>query len=172
MTESAKDLPEEVRSWLGQKRYEQEGEFDVERGYIFTSCSTVQNGNPLFWEEKVADEITGGFIAPLTMISVWGRPHYWSPGRTEEAKAMQVHFDLKQALELPEAIIADNSITFGEPVRIGDRLHIFQVLQSVSELKTTRLGTGRFWTLEVVYENQKGDWVATESFTGFGYRRD
>lgn len=42
------ELPEQVREWIGQRRYEQAGEFEVERGYIFTSCASVENGNPLF----------------------------------------------------------------------------------------------------------------------------
>ena len=46
--------PTEVQRWIGQKRYEQEGEFDVERGYVFTTCASVENGNPLFWDEKAA----------------------------------------------------------------------------------------------------------------------
>ena len=165
------ELPEDVASWIGQKKYEQWGEFDVERGYIFTSCASVQNGNPLFWDEKAAQELTGGFIAPPTMISVWFRPHYWSPGRTEEAVPLQVHFDLKKHLGLPEAVMTDNTITFYEPVRVGDRLKTYQVLRSVSDEKQTKLGLGRFWVIDVEYENQKGEKVATESYTGLGYRR-
>ena len=60
------ELPAEVRGWIGQKRYEEEGEFDVERGYVFTTCASVENGNPLFWDEKAAQELTGGWIAPPT----------------------------------------------------------------------------------------------------------
>jgi hypothetical protein len=45
------------------------------------------------------------------------------------------------------------------------------VLRSVSEEKTTKLGTGRFWVIDVVYANQSGELVAVESYTGFGYRR-
>jgi len=165
------ELPQEVESWIGQKRYEQEGEFDVERGYIYTTCASVENGNPLFWDEKLANEVTDGPIAPPTMISVWFRPHYWAPGRTEEAQPLQVHFDLKEALALPEAVMTDNTITFRDPVRVGDRLKTYQVLRSVSGLKTTKLGTGRFWVIDVEYENQNGDPVATESYTGFGYRK-
>ena len=165
------ELPQEVESWIGQKRYEQEGEFDVERGYIYTTCASVENGNPLFWDEKLANEITDGPIAPPTMISVWFRPHYWAPGRTEEAQPLQVHFDLKEVLALPEAVMTDNTITFRDPVRVGDRLKTYQVLRSVSGLKTTKLGTGRFWVIDVEYENQNGDPVATESYTGFGYRK-
>lgn len=166
------ELPAEVQGWIGEKRYEEQGEFDVERGYIFTSCASVENGNPIFWSDKAANEITDGPIAPPTMISVWFRPHHWAPGRSEQAQPLQVHFDLKEKLGLPEAVMTDNTITFGEPVRPGDRLKTWQVLRSVSEPKTTKLGAGRFWVIDVVYENQNGGWVGTESYTGFGYRRD
>jgi acyl dehydratase len=166
------DVPAEVQDWIGQKRYEEQGEFDVERGYIFTSCASVENGNPIFWNDKAANEVTDGPIAPPTMISVWFRPHHWAPGRSEQAQPLQVHFDLKEKLGLPEAVMTDNTITFGDPVRPGDRLKTWQVLRSVSDPKTTKLGAGRFWVIDVVYENQNGGWVGTESYTGFGYRRD
>lgn len=165
------EISAEVESWIGQRKYEEWGEFDVEQGYIFTSCSSVQNANPLFWDEKTAEELTGGPIAPPSMISVWFRPHYWSPGRTQEAVAMQLHFDLKATLELPEAVMTDNTITFYEPVRVGDRLKTTQILRSVSDLKTTKLGTGRFWVLEIEIENRNGDLCAIESYTGYGYKR-
>lgn len=168
----SEELPAEVQSWIGEKRYEEEGEFPVEMGYVWTTCAAVENGNPIYWDQKVADEITGGPIAPPSMISVWFRPHFWAPNRTKQAQPLQVHFDLKETLELPEAVMTDNTITFGEPVRPGDRLRTHQVLRSVSPLKTTKLGTGRFWVIDVVYENQKGEHVGTESYTGFGYRRD
>ncbi len=166
------DLPSEVLGWIDEKRYLEEGEFDVERGYVFNTCAAVQNGNPLFWDEKVAQELTGGWIAPPTMLSAWFRPHYWAPGRTREVQPLQVHFDLKATLELPEAVMTDNTLILGEPVRPGDRLRTWQVLRSVSEPKTTKLGRGRFWVIDVEYENQRGESVGKESYTGFGYRRD
>jgi acyl dehydratase len=166
------DLPEEVQAWIGQRRYEERGEFDVERGYVFTTCASVENANPLFWDEKVANDLTGGWIAPPTMLSVWFRPHHWAPGRTEQALPLQVHFDLKEKLGLPEAVMTDNTMIFREPVRPGDRLKTWQVLRSVSDPKRTKLGEGRFWVIDVEYENQNGESVGTESYTGFGYRRD
>ena len=167
----ADDLPEEVLGWVGEERYEEKTEFPIEMGYVLTTLSATQNGNPLYWDEKVANDLTDGPITLPTMVSVWFRPHDWSPGRTEPAVPLQLHFDLKARLELPEAVMTDNTITFYEPVRVGDRLKTYQVLRSVSDLKTTKLGTGRFWVLDVEYENQKGEKVATESYTGFGYRR-
>jgi len=166
------DLPQQIQDMIGKELYAEEGDFPVEHGYIWTSCSSVENGNPLFWDENAAQEITDGPIAPPTMISVWFRPHLWAPGRTKEALPLQIHFDLKAGLGLPEAVMTDNTIVFYEPVRVGDRLRTHQVLRSVSDPKTTKLGTGRFWAIDVEYSNQDGVRVASESYTGFGYKRD
>ena len=171
MSEASSDLPEEVRSWIGRKRYEQAGEFDVERGYFLTSCASVENGNPIFWDEKAAQELTRGWIAPPTLLSAFFRPHHWAPARSGTAQPLQVHFDLKEKLNLPEAVMTDNTIVFHEPVRPDDRLRTRQILRSVSGPKTTKLGTGRFWVIDVEYLNQRDELVGVESYTGFGYRR-
>jgi acyl dehydratase len=164
-------VPDEVAGWIDQVRYEEQGEFPVERGYIWTSCASVENGNPLFWDDDVAEAVTGGPIAPPTMVSVWFRPHHWAPGRTSQALPLQVHFDLKAAFDLPEAVMTDNTIIFHEPVRPGDVLTTRQVLRSVSGPKTTKLGSGRFWVIDVEYLNQRDELVGVESYTGFGYKR-
>ena len=75
----------EVAELIGVEQYSEVGEFPVERGYVFTTCASVENGNPLFWDDAVAEEVTGGPIAPPTMLSVWFRPHHWAPGRAEAA---------------------------------------------------------------------------------------
>jgi acyl dehydratase len=67
--------------------------------------------------------------------------------------------------------MSDNTIVFHDPVRLGDVLSTRQVLRSVSDEKTTKLGTGRFWVIDVEYTNQDGALVGVESYTGFGYRR-
>jgi uncharacterized protein len=172
MSDSAvDDLPQDVVDRIDQVAYEEAGTFPVERGYVWTTCAAVENGNPLFWDDAVADELTGGVIAPPTMISVWFRPHHWTPGQAKQALPLQVHFDMKERFELPEAVMTDNSIVFYEPVRLGDVLTTCQRLRSVSGPKTTKLGTGRFWVIDVEYRNQGGDLVGIESYTGFGYRK-
>lgn len=168
----ATDLPDEVAGWIDAVRYEESGDFPVERGYIWTACASVENGNPLFWDDKAAAEITDGPIAPPSMLSTWFRPHHWAPNVEEQRLPLQVHFDLKDRLDLPEAVMSDNTMTFHEPVRPGDVLTTRQRLRSVSPEKTTKLGTGRFWVIDVEYHNQRGELVGVESWTGFGYRRD
>ncbi len=166
-----RDLLAEALERVGQEQYPEVGEFPVERGYIWTTCASVENGNPLFWDEEVAQALTGGPIAPPTMVSVWFRPHHWAPGRSEVALPLQVHFDLKTLFGLPEAVMTDNTIEFHTPVRIGDVLRTHQVLRSISGEKTTKLGTGRFWVIDVIYQNQDDELIAVESYTGFGYKR-
>ena len=162
-------IPDEVLELIDEVQYEEPAEFPVERGYIWTTCSSVQNGNPLFWDDAVAAEITDGPIAPPTMLSVWFRPHHWTPSRPTEGLPLQAHFDMKDLLELPEAIISENTIVFHEPVRVGDVITSCQKLKSVSEEKTTKLGTGRFWVIDVEYRNQHDQLVGVESYTAFGY---
>jgi acyl dehydratase len=171
MTTATEELPADVAALIDQVQYEETSEFPVERGYVWTACASVENGNPLFWDDAVAAELTDGPIAPPSMISTWFRPHFWAPGRTEEKYPLQVHFDMKKRFDLPEAVMTDNTITFHEPVRVGDVLTTCQRLRSVSPEKATKLGTGRFWVIDVEYRNDRGDLVGVESWTGFGYRR-
>ena len=169
MSDTATGIPADVAAWIGQRRYVETADFPVERGYIWTSCASVENGNPLFWDDTVAAQITGGPIAPPTTISLWFRPHHWQPGVHTSRRPLQVHFDLKDRLGLPEAVMTDSEVVFHEPVRPGDVITSSQVLRSVSEPKTTKLGTGRFWVIDVEYTNQRGELCAVEDFTGFGY---
>jgi acyl dehydratase len=145
--------------------------FPVERGYIWTSCASVENGNPLFWDDRVADEITGGPIAPPSTLSLWFRPHHWEPGQAGARLPLQTHFDLKEQLGLPEAVMSDSQVVFLDPVRPGDVIGTSEILRSISDPKTTKLGTGRFWVIDVEYRNQDATLVGVETFTGFGYRR-
>jgi len=165
-------VPDDVLALIDEVQYEEPAEFPVERGYVWNTCAAVENGNPLFWDDDVAAEVTSGPITPPTMLSVWMRKHRWTPSRPEEGLALQVHFDMKERLHLPEAIISENTIVFHEPVRIGDLISSCQRLRSVSDEKTTKLGTGRFWVIDVEYRNQGGDLVGVESYTAFGYVKD
>ena len=164
-------MPQSVRDLIGVPQYEQTATFPVERGYTYNTLAATQNANPLYWDDEVADELTGGMTLPPTTLSLWMRPHYWEPGAEGEQVALKVHFDLKETFELPEAVMTDNTLTFHEPVRPGDVISNRQVLRSVSGPKTTKLGTGRFWVIDVEYRNQHGELVGVESYTGFGYRR-
>ena len=136
-------------------------------------CASVENGNPLFWDEDVADEHHRRAHRPAHhALGVVPAPSLGA--RTHDAPhlPLQIHFDLKERLGLPEAVMTDNTIVFHEPVRPGDVLTTRQILRSVSDEKTTKLGTGRFWVIDVEYtQPERRQLVGVESYTGFGYRR-
>src|ERR1700749_942554 len=73
------DLPTSISALIDVPQYDEAGDFPVERGYIWTACASVENGNPLFWDDDVAAELTDGPIAAPSMLSTWFRP---GPPRT------------------------------------------------------------------------------------------
>jgi acyl dehydratase len=85
---------------------------------------------------------------------------------------LSLHFDLKKALDLPEGIVAFNEMTFGVPVRPGDRVRTTQRIREISALKTRKLGTGRSWSIDVTYMNQRDEVVGVETYEMFAYKRD
>ena len=171
VTQVASDVPQDLIDLYGKDQYPEVSEIPVEHGYIWTSCASVENGNPDLLGRGCRADDHGGPIAPPSMVSVWFRPHHWAPGRSQQLLPLQVHFDLKERLDLPEAVMTDDTIEFHAPVRVGDLLQTHQVLRSVSAAKTTKLGAGRFWVIDVVYRNQRDELVAVETYTGFGYQR-
>ena len=162
----------DVQAWVGRTAEDPPSDVVCERGYILHWLEATENANPLFWDDVVASELTNGPIAPPTMLSAWMRPLQFVPGRTERRMPLSLHFALKEALDLPEGIVAFNEITFGVPVRPGDRIRTTQRVQAISESKTRKLGTGRSWTIDVTYANQRGEVVGVETYEMFSYKRE
>jgi hypothetical protein len=168
------ELPEEVKGWIGQVVVVDEAEVAVERVLIENFCSAVEDGNPLYWSDENANEVLGdaaGVVSPPGMLASYNRPHPWNPERGDKPKnrPLELHFKVKDALALPRGIVAKQGFEYGVPVRIGDRLRAEQSLREVSEEKTNKLGTGRNWTIDVTYRNQRDEVVGIESVSFFGY---
>ncbi len=162
----------DVAEWVGRTLDAGPGDITVERGFVQHWCESVENGNPLFWDDDVAREVTDGPIAPPSMLSVWMRPLVWRPGRETARRPLELHFQLKEAFDLPEGIVAGTEIEFGVPVRLGDVISTTESIGEISEPHTKRVGTGRFWTVDVTYTNQRGEVVGVETYRMFAYQRD
>jgi uncharacterized protein len=160
-----------VDDWVGFELDAGAGDVVAERGYVLHWCESVEDANPLYWDAEVADTLTDGWIAPPTMLSVWMRPLMFNPRRGEAIRPLELHFRLKDAFGLPEGIVGANEITFGVPVRMGDVISTRQTVREISEPKTNRLGTGRSWTIDVTYTNQRDEVVGIESYEMFSYVR-
>lgn len=162
----------DVVAWVGRTIDDPPGDIACERGYILHWLEATENANPLFWDERVAREVTGGPVAPPTMLSAWMRPLQFVPGRAKAARPLELHFQLKEALGLPEGIVVSNEIVFGVPVRPGDRVRTSQSIREISAPETRRLGTGRYWIIDVAYRNQRDEVVGVESYEMFAYKRE
>jgi len=162
----------DAEAWVGRTHDDPPGDVVCERGYILHWLEATENANPLYWDDGVAEELTGGQVAPPSMLSAWMRPLQFVPGRAEQRMPLSLHFELKKALDLPEGIVAYNEMTLGVPVRPGDRIRTSQRIREISEPKTRRLGTGRSWIIDVTYLNQRDEVAGVETYEMFAYRRD
>ena len=111
------DLPEEVASLIGVRRHVRQASFPAERGHGIASCASVENGNPLYWDDGVAAALTDGPILPPSTLSLWSRPHSWDPRPGAGPVPLPTHFDLKQRFGLPDAVVSAATLTFLDPVR-------------------------------------------------------
>ena len=160
-----------VDDWVGRELDAGPGDIAAERGYVIHWCEAVEDANPLYWDEAVANELTGGWTAPPSMLSVWMRPLMFNPQATQRVRPLELHFQLKDAFELPEGIVTGNEIEFGVPVRMGDVIATTQRVRDISDERTNRLGTGRAWTIDVTYTNQRDEIVGVETYRMFSYNR-
>jgi hypothetical protein len=162
---SQNELPQQIQEWIGKVVVVDEAEVAVDRSQIENFCSAVQDGNPLYWHDG---------ISPPGMLSAYNRPYPWTAarGNTPANRPLELHFRVKDLLQLPRGIVAEQVYEFGVPLRIGDRVRAEQSLREVSDIKTNKLGTGRNWTIDVTYKNQRDEVAGVESISFFGYQRN
>ena len=154
----------DVRDWIGKQRTDPPGDIVCERGYVLHWLEATENANPRFWESECD-------IAPPSMLSVWMRPLQFVPGRQDTWMPLSLHFDLKEAFGLPDGVVSANEIAFHAPVRLGDRITTTQRIRDISDEKKTRVGTGRFWTIDVSYHDQSRELKGVETYEMFSYSR-
>jgi len=170
-------LPEEKKQRLIELTKESEPEqapLVVNEYLIRHWCETVEDGNPLYLDEEYAKSRgfkgiigpPGSFMTAFSMQFRWP----WPPGGREPDP--HIHYHIKDALDLPVGIIGSVELEFGVPMELGDRVSISQRLVSVSPWKKTRVGEGHFWTMDRLYRNQKGELIARERMSAFGYGRE
>jgi hypothetical protein len=171
------DLSDEAKETLKALSAESEPEpapLVVNEYLIHHWCETLEDGNPLYLDEEYAKSRgyrsvlapPGSFMTTFAMPIRWP----WPPGGREPAR--HIHFDIKEALDLPVGIIGSIEVDMGVPLQVGDQVSVSQRLVDISPWKKTRLGEGHFWTMDRLYRNQNGELVARERMSAFGYGRE
>lgn len=162
-------IPQDVADLIGQVAVVSDVAGAVEHGAIMDFAAAVEDGNPLYWNAEIAEEITGGIVAPPAMLSSWTRPGRWSPSGMPPQRPLELHFRVKTRFGYPNAVVTGSSTIFLEPARPGDQIRAEQVLAAVGPLVENRLGLGRNWTILVHYRRLDGVLLGTEELTFFGY---
>ena len=166
-----KPLPEKVKGWIGNTVITEKNVITVEKGLWQNFCASVEDGNPLYWDEKIAKSYTGRLIAPPAMLPSWVVHNEWDPKKENLNRPMELHFLLKEALDLPLGIVTNIDMKFFEPVREADRISSEQQLVEISDEIETKLGSGRKWNIEVIYKNHKNKLVGIQNMHFLGYKK-
>jgi acyl dehydratase len=168
------DLPADIQKWLGEAIVE-ESEIPVEDAQIENFCAAVEDGNPIYRDTTEAQQLSGGRIAPPSLLSTFTRPPAellhgrLAAGATAVHRPLELHFRLKDLFALPKAVVISAETTYYGPVRPGMRIRAEQVLDDVEGPSETSLGKGRKWTLSVHYRSQDGALLGIERLRFFAY---
>jgi acyl dehydratase len=167
-------LPEEVRKLIGQETERVHAPVAVERALIDHWVEVIEDSNPIYNDEEEAKKHGyKGLVAPPGMLLTWGQPFYWNPQRgkvdREKEGVALLHFKMKKLMKRPVGIVGKTEVEYYKPLILGDEIYMRERVVDVSQEKTTRVGTGNFWTIEVIYSNQKGEDVGLQRLHMFGY---
>lgn len=149
---------------------------DVNEYLIRHWCEALEDGNPLYLDADYArSQGFHGVVAPVGAIMTTFCMQFrwpWPPPPGTREPARHIHYDVKDALDLPVGIITSIEVENYKPLEVGDRVNVSQRLVSVSPWKKTRVGEGHFWTMDRLYRNQRGELVLRERMIAFGYGRE
>ena len=158
-------LTEAHRALIGRETAAQPAPEAVNVAMARHWCEMVEDANPIYFDEEHAHESwLKGTFAPPTMLFTWKMAPVW-PERSDVSALSGLD------LEGCTLTLAVNAVQeYEQPLRYGDTLTVTTKIASISDEKTTRLGSGHFITTIDTFRNQDGDIVGTHSFTLFRYR--
>lgn len=153
------------RSLIGQETARRPAPYVINEAMARFWCEMVEDPNPVYFDEAYARTTwLQGTFAPPAMLFTWGMPPVWPEAERESPIG-------KLNLEGCTATIAVNSVQeYFLPIRYGDSLTVTSQVSSISDEKTTRLGTGHFVSTLDTFRNQFGQAVGAHTFTLFMYR--
>jgi acyl dehydratase len=159
------ELTTQQRALIGKETEPRAAPHPVNEAMAWNWCEMVEDANPIYFDEAYARTTwLQGRFAPPSMLFTWRQTPVWP--RSEVRSIVE-----QLALEdCPLRIAVNATQEYFQPLRYGDTLTVTNQLASISDEKTTRLGTGRFVTTVETFRNQFGQVVGTHTFTLFTYR--
>jgi acyl dehydratase len=135
----------------------------------------LDDHNPIYLDEaKARASRFGGLVAPPAMLQTWtmGRPRLEGiaerGGSSSEMDPASPFVALANA-GLSGTLATNSELEFLRYLRIGDSLHSTSALESISERKTTGLGSGYFVTWMTSYFAGGSELVGRQRFRIFKF---
>ncbi|MFF7074209.1 bifunctional MaoC family dehydratase N-terminal/OB-fold nucleic acid binding domain-containing protein [Streptomyces pseudovenezuelae] len=140
---TARDLQTRLKSYEGRPAaVSATGKDPVNLPMIRHWCEALGDAHPAYAGPEA--------IAPPTMLQAWTMRGLGGPGglggHTGRAQAYDELLALLDASGCTSVVATDCEQEYLQPLRPGDEITFDTVIESVSERKTTRLGTGHFVT--------------------------
>jgi acyl dehydratase len=137
----------------------------------------LDDQNPIYLDQELAERSPfGGVVAPPAMLQSWtmGRPTIQGLAeRGGAASAMgRSALTTLDAAGYTATRATNSELEFERYLRPGDELTSSTVLESISDEKTTALGTGYFVTWVSTYVDQHGEVVGRQRFRVLKFRAD
>ncbi len=159
--------------WLGQQMSSagpSDAPDEVNLPMIRHWVDAFDDRNPVYLDDAFAATTRfGGLVAPPAMLQTWtmGRPRIEGiaarGGAADEVDA-ESPIGILAAAGYTGTIATNSELEFDRYLRLGDRLRSSTVVESISESKITRLGTGYFVTWVTTYADDRGAVVGRQRF--------
>ena len=160
------EISDEQRDLIGKEGPPRPAPYAVNEAMAGFWCEMVEDPNPIYFDEGYARPTwLEHTFAPPVMLVTWGRPRVWPEEERPESMFLRLQF-----AGYPGTLAVNATQESFLPLRYGDTLTMTNQIASISEEKTTRVGTGHFVTTLDTFRNQFGQVVGTHAFTFFTYR--
>jgi len=135
----------------------------IERSSVWNFCESVEDANPVYWDESIAAESRfGRLIAPPQALMALSQRPWWIPecwrdrddvvGIGNEGTPSTLAKQRSSALGYDTATNVTRNEEYLSPFGPGDgRLGQAETLVEVSDLKATKVGVGTFLTTEIEF---------------------
>jgi acyl dehydratase len=135
-------------------------------------CEAMGDANPVYVDADAAGRsVHGGIVAPPSMLQVWEMRGFamHDPALLPPNKQRELH-GIFDAAGFTGVVATNAEQEFHRYLRPGDRITAHTLIESISERKTTALGTGYFIVTRTRMSDQYGEEVGTVSFRVLKFR--
>jgi acyl dehydratase len=163
-------LYDDLTALVGEESEAKRGVDKVNEAMIRHWCEAMQDGNPLYTDEKLAKKSEyKSIIAPPQMVQAYTMSPKW-PIKDEKLDVLGTAVKTAANAGYFGVVATNTTQEYFEPMRPGDRISLKVKLASVSPEKNTRLGKGFFVTADFTYTNQDEKVVCVQSFTVYLFK--